>query len=123
METSQGKKFGPRQVRLYLVLFGLAFMGFGTWSYLDQRDYEARAEKTMAKVTEVRRETSTSGSGGRRTTSIVYRPVIRFEVGGRSYSFASKSASSGYKDMKGTRLEILYDPADPSEARIADNLI
>ncbi|MEX1352664.1 MAG: DUF3592 domain-containing protein [Desulfobacterales bacterium] len=53
--------------------------------------------------------------------SIVYRPIIRFEVDGRSYSFASKPASSGYKDMKGTRLEILYDPADPSDARIADN--
>jgi hypothetical protein len=121
METSQGNKFGPRQIRLYLVLFGLAFMVFGIYFYLYERDFEARAEKTMGTVTKVRRETSSTTSGGRRTTSIVYRPIIRFELDGRSYSFASKSASSGYKDMKGTRLEILYDPADPSDARIADN--
>ena len=121
METSQGNKFGPRQIRLYLVLFGLVFMVFGICFYLYERDFEARAEKSMGTVTEVRRETSSTTSGGRSTTSIVYRPIIRFEVDGKSYSFASKSASSGYKDMNGTRLEILYDPADPSDARIADN--
>ena len=121
METSQWFKFGPRQIRLYLVMFGLAFMVFGICFYLYERDFEARAEKTIGTVTEVRRETSSTTSGGRRTTSIVYRPIIRFEVDGKSYSFASKSASSGYKGMKGTRLEILYDPADPSDARIADN--
>jgi len=122
MGTSQGNKFGPRQIRLYLVLFGLAFMVFGIGFYLYERDFEARAEKTMGTVTEVRRETSSTTSGGRRTTSIVYRPIIRFEVDGRRHSFVSKSASSGYKDMKGKHLEILYDPDDPSDARIADNL-
>ena len=123
METSQGKKFGPRQMRLYLLVFGLGFMSFGIWFYFDQHDFEARAEKTIGTVTEVRRETSTSTRGGRRITSTVYRPVIRFEVDGRTYSFASKSTSSGYKDMKGRRLEILYDPIDPGDARIADSLV
>jgi hypothetical protein len=123
MGNSQGKKQGLRGVRLYLILFGALFLGIGGWFYLDQHGFEAKAEKATGTVIDVKRHKTTSTTGGRQRTSIVYRPVIRFEVGGKSYTFTSGSASSDYNYKKGVRLDILYDPANPQEARLADNLV
>ena len=123
MPDSQNRKQGLRGVRLYLILFGAIFLGVGGWLYFDQQDFEAKAKKTSGTVIEVKREETTSTSGNRRTRSVVYRPVIRFEAEGRSYTFTSSSSSSSYNYKKGARLNILYDPANPMDARLADSLV
>lgn len=123
MEKPQAKKLSPRAVRLFLILFGGIFLGVGIWLYLDRRDFETKAEKALGTVIEVRREAKTSTRRNRRTTSTLYRPVIRFEAGERSYTLTSNSASSGYNYPKGKRLEILYDPANPGDARLADDIV
>ena len=113
----------PRAVRLYLVPFGAIFLGVGIWLYMDQADFEAKAEKTTGTVIDVKRERSTSTSRKRRTTTTVYRPVIQFEVKGQSYTFTSSSSSSSYNYPRGKRLDVLYDPANPSDARMADSIV
>jgi hypothetical protein len=123
MENAQDKQKGFRGIGLYLILFGVLFLGLGCWFYFDQRGFEAKAEKTTGTVIEVKREESTTTSGNRPRTVVVYRPVIRFEAGGRSYTFITSSASSSYNYKRGARLDILYDPANPMDARLADDLV
>jgi hypothetical protein len=108
---------------MYLVPFGVVFLGVGIWLYLDQANFEAKAEKTTGTVIEVKRETSTSTKRNRRTTTTVYRPVIQFEAKGQSYTFTSSSASSSYNYPRGKRLDVLYDPANPNDARMADSIV
>jgi hypothetical protein len=110
-------------VSLYLIPFGAIFLGVGGWLYFDQRDFEAKAERTTGTVIDVKRETSTSTSRNRASRSTVYRPVIQFEVKGQSYTFTSSSSSSSYNYPRGKRLDVLYDPANPSDARMADSVV
>jgi hypothetical protein len=121
MEKRIGKKFGIKGIGLYLVVFGASFLGVGGWLYSDQRNFEAKAVKAIGTVIEVKRATTTStSSGSRHTTSYVYSPVVQFEAEGQRYTFTSRSASSDYNFPRGHRLEILYDPANPGDARLKD---
>jgi hypothetical protein len=115
-----GKKIGIKGIGLYLIFFGAIFLSVGGWFHIDQRSFEAKAVKATGTVIEVKRSTTTSTSGSRRTTSFVYSPVVQFEVEGQRYTFTSRSASSGYNFPRGHRLEILYDPANPGDARLVD---
>jgi len=114
------KKIGIKGIGFYLVIFGASFLGVGGWLHIDQRNFEAKAVKATGTVIEVKRTTTTSTSGSRRTSSFVYSPVVQFEAEGQRYTFTSRSASSDYNFPRGHRLEILYDPANPSDARLVD---
>ncbi len=118
--TTHRNPLGPLGTRLVMILVGAGFLGIGIWQYMDQRDFESRATKAAGTVIDVKRETRTSTNNNRRTTTTVYRPVIRFEVKGRSYTFTSSSASSSYNFSRGRRVEILYDQTNPNDARMDD---
>jgi hypothetical protein len=118
--TTHRNRLGPLGTRLMMIFVGAVFLGIGIWQYLDQSDFESKAVKTTGTVINVKRETRTSTNNNRRTTSTVYRPVIRFEDEGRTYTFTSSSASSGYNFSRGRRVEILYDRINPIDARMDD---
>lgn len=114
------KKIGIKGIGLYLVIFGTGFLGVGGWLFIDDRSFEANAVKAIGTVIEVKRTTTTSTSGSRRTTSFVYSPVVQFEAKGQRYTFTSRSASSDYNFPRGHRIEILFDPTNPGDARMVD---
>lgn len=49
---------------------------------------------------------------------VTYAPVIKYEVDGRTHTFTSSNSSDPPSYEVGERVELLYDAADPSEARI-----
>jgi hypothetical protein len=57
-------------------------------------------------------------SGATHDSGVTYAPVIRYEVGGRGYTFESNNSSDPPAYEVGERVELLYDRADPARARI-----
>jgi hypothetical protein len=51
-------------------------------------------------------------------SGVTYAPVIGYEVGGRAYTFTSGNSSDPPAYRVGERVEVLYDPGDPTRARI-----
>ena len=48
----------------------------------------------------------------------LYQPTFEFAVAGRNYSVTPKSYASPSPGNAGTRVPVLYDPRNPSSARI-----
>jgi hypothetical protein len=69
------------------------------------------AERTEGTVIDLSRSEDSEGS-------VTYNPVVEFTVDGRSIQFTSSSGSSSPPSV-GDRVEVLYDPDDPSDARLS----
>jgi hypothetical protein len=50
--------------------------------------------------------------------STTYSPVVEFEAGGRKYRFKDSVGSNPPSHRTGERVGVLYDPANPKDARI-----
>lgn len=100
-------------------LFGLVFAVSGLRTVLEHRRFLRTAVRVPGTVTALRAEhSSTTSSSG--TRSVVYRPVLRFTtVDGRIVETASPFASNPAPARVGASLQVLYDPADPAQARQA----
>jgi hypothetical protein len=86
---------------LFLAM-GLGFLAFGIRDGLRTRAFIARAERTTGTVI-----------SGRST------PVVRFETAdGVSHTFRGRVSSNPPAFDVGEQVEVLYDPADPGDARL-----
>src|SRR5262245_38591982 len=59
-----------------------------------------------------------AGFGGGFDTETIYRPTVEFFVGARRFSFTAE-AGCGQKAKEGTKLAVMYHPANPLIAFIA----
>jgi len=114
---------GRRGARILLLGLGSLFLGVGAYIFIDQREFEEKAQKTVGTVLRVDKERRTSSSGGRTRTSITYRPTVEYEVGGKKYTFISNTTSSSYNFKRGHELDVLYDPRNPADARLAGSVL
>jgi Protein of unknown function (DUF3592) len=73
--------------------------------------FVASSERTVGTVIDLSRSEDSEGS-------VTYSPVVRFTVDGRTIQFTSSSGSSSPPSV-GDRIEVLYDPDDPTDARLA----
>ena len=73
--------------------------------------FVANAERTEGTVIDLSRSEDSEGS-------VTYSPVVRFTVEGRTIQFTSSSGSSSPPSV-GDRVEVLYDPDDPHDARLS----
>jgi hypothetical protein len=72
-----------------------------------------RAEHATGTVIELSRETDSDGE-------VTFYPVVRFETAeGREIEFKSSSGSSPPSHSEGDRVDVLYDPDDPHDARLS----
>lgn len=80
-------------------------------------EYKSCTETISATVIENRRfESSTrSSTDHMEHTRVSYAPVYSFEVGGKTYTGISSSASNPPEHKVGEKIEIHYDPDDPSK--------
>jgi hypothetical protein len=89
------------------VMMGVAYY-YGHTSWALSRS-GASAEGTVVAMKE---SPATQESG------VTYYPVIRYEVGGQTYTFESHNSSDPPAYRVGERVALFYDPADPARARI-----
>jgi hypothetical protein len=90
-----------------MVLMGVAYhYGHGSWSL-------RREGFSVGGVVVGLKESASTGTSG--TT---YAPVVRYEVEGQTHTFTSSNSSNPPAYEIGERVVLLYDPADPTRARI-----
>lgn len=96
-----------------LLMFGtvglIAFIGGGYWGYERFMLYQTGTTVVGTVVEEYRSSNSTY-------------PVVEFAAGnGKTIRFHGSTGNSGAPDYEvGTQIKVLYDPANPAEAQIAD---
>lgn len=100
-------------------VFGTVGVGMLAGSFFilsHTRGFIAGASEAEGKVIALDRSTSSSNSGSRSTA---YRPVVGFASGtGKRFEFTSSVGSSPPSHRVGESVTVLYNPADPSNARI-----
>lgn len=106
-------------VALRLLLpIGMILFGFGCYQSYRSWDTEQNHSLTMGTVIAVEIEESLDSESG---TTLSYRPVFSYTVNGTSYRTASPIASTAYAGCcEGDRMELYYDPAEPSRIRPND---
>ncbi|NNF99816.1 MAG: DUF3592 domain-containing protein [Desulfobacteraceae bacterium] len=104
--------------RIAVVIIGLSFIAAGIYTYADIFNFGKGVAKTKGTIVSLMKEESTSRSGNRTTTSVIYRPIVEFTVGDKQYKFLATVASGSYRT--GQRIRVNYDPKNPSgSARLA----
>jgi hypothetical protein len=97
-----------------LVLAGVGgVIGYSTYSFQQTAE---RATGTVVDL-DVR-----WGSHKSRSTSRAEYPVVEFEAGGEWYTFRSAVTSTSHPEI-GDEVSVLYDPADPADARLDGGLL
>jgi Protein of unknown function (DUF3592) len=83
---------------------------------LAARRFEARAGRAAAEVTDVREEWVSGDKGQHR----IWVPVVRFTTGDGRTVEAETTPHRGFgRPEAGDPLEVLYDPANPADVRLA----
>jgi hypothetical protein len=111
--TSAGRS-GAWEVMILLI--GLAFVGYGTVAML--RLHRWRAQALPAKGRVVDNVPQPSRSGG-----TVWLSLIEFEADGSHVRFPILAAAPRRRWPLGHTIDVLYDPADPNRAGLADGAL
>lgn len=93
-----------------LLLLGSLFMTYQQLNFVHQ------AQTTLAVVVDNKISSSKDSNGKQ---SVTYCPIFQFsEAGGQRYSIRSHTCSRPARYAIGERVEVLYRPDDPNEARL-----
>jgi hypothetical protein len=97
--------------RFFLVL-GVVFLVVAVVTLVLTLRFVAGAEHATGTVIDLSRETDSEGE-------VVFYPIVSFTTAkGRTLEFRS-STSSSFPPQPGDRVEVLYDPDDPQDARLS----
>lgn len=108
---------------LALALFGTVglscFVGGLMWG---MKRYKLMKEgvRTTGSVVDLEESRSTSKENGRTVESLSYYPVVEFSVSGKTYRFRGSTGSSAPSYQVGAQVAVVYAPADPHDAQVAD---
>jgi uncharacterized protein DUF3592 len=94
---------------------GVGMLAGSFFIFSNTRGFIAGASEAEGTVIALDRSRSSSGSG----SSTMYRPVVEFTSGtGKRIEFTSSVGTSPPSHRVGEPVTVLYNPADPSSARI-----
>ncbi len=102
----------------YFVIIGIIAMGFGVFSYVQQKSFMEKASETTGKVIEIRQTRETVRRNNTRLQEIRYRPVIEFTVNGQSLTILGGKSEYSSSYSVGQQISVLYNPENPSDAQI-----
>ncbi|TMR92325.1 DUF3592 domain-containing protein [Nonomuraea basaltis] len=101
-------------------LIGLVLLCIGVGLAASTASFLTSAKQTDGTVVALTaRTTTTRSSDGRARSDTSWYPTVEFTVDGRRYSFQSSTGSNPPSYKKGESVPVAYDPADPSNGRIA----
>jgi hypothetical protein len=93
---------------------GVLFAGLGVAMQRGESRFGARAARAAATVTDVRSRSGGSTSGG-----VIWVPVVRFTTAdGRTVEAETSSGTNRKRHRPGQAIEVLYDPAKPTDVRV-----
>ena len=96
-----------------VLVLGVGLFGAGIYTFLSTRDFIGDAVSANGVVIDVQREWDLDDD------DYTYYPRVRFNTeNGQPYEFTGRGSSSRTTFDVGKEVRILYDPADPHQARI-----
>jgi hypothetical protein len=97
--------------RLFLAI-GFVLLVLGAVTLVRTLQFVSGAEHATGTVVELSRSSDSEGT-------VTFHPVVRFTTAeGRTVEFVSSTGSSPPDHSAGDRVEVLYDPDDPQDARL-----
>lgn len=114
----------PLLVGAILSCVGVVFLIVGVAIGADTVSFLASAERTEGVVVELTERTSTSrDTDGHTRTSTTWYPTVEFSTGaGETVTFESSVGSDPPTHDVGEEVPVAYDPANPSDAKVATGL-
>ena len=101
-------------VGVVFVVIGAVFAGIGIATARSGRHFEEAAAWASGTVLEMR-----SRSVGRTGGGLIWVPVVRFQTAdGRTVDAEATSGTNVKRWEPGQRIEVTYDPANPSDIRV-----
>ncbi|MFD2549672.1 DUF3592 domain-containing protein [Sphingobacterium suaedae] len=97
-----------------LVLLGLILLVFGVRLFATSRQFLKNGIKTHAVV----RDNLSFESNSRNSTSILYAPLLAYEVNGKETTYVPNARSNPPAYAIGEHIAIVYSPRNPQHARI-----
>jgi hypothetical protein len=98
-------------------LIGIGLLVGAVYAFISAQQFKASALSTIGTVVDYNEHYSRNDNG---SSTLMFAPVISYEVDGREYRQTS-SVSSSHREYKlGQRIKLLY-PADKPEAMQIDN--
>ena len=92
---------------------GFVMLFFAGYLYFKEKKFEQNAYKTVGEIVDFETHHSSSDSGG-----TMYAPKVSFVDRGTTYYCVSKTSSSNPDYEIGEKVEVLYEPNNPSKATI-----
>ena len=92
---------------------GVLLLVGGVIGLLHTKRFVSDAERATGTVIDLSSRTDSDGD-------VMYHPVVRFtNAEGRTVQFVSSTGSSPASESEGDRVEVLYDPDDPEDAKLS----
>jgi Protein of unknown function (DUF3592) len=105
--------FGSPMSQVVVVTVGAVFTGVGAWSAITSERLLKRGKTVNGKITRLEWVSTTTSSGG------AYYPEFSFTArNGSTHVVRSHDGTYPCPFSEGQSVVILYDPADPSSAKI-----
>ena len=102
-----------RWLVLGFLAVGIVALVIGMVTLVRTVQFVQRAEHAPGTVIDLSRETDSEGE-------VTFYPVVRFTTAeGKEIEFKSSSGSSPPSQSEGDRVDVLYDPDDPNDARLS----
>lgn len=105
----------PKLMAQIAAVIGVFLLVAGIAAMISSKNFMATAVEASATVTSVEADNASSSSTD-------YRPTLSFVVDGQKVSAQSSLSDSSYNFAIGTKMAILYDPADPTNIRLKNDL-
>ncbi len=104
---------------LIVPLLGAVFLGLAGWWGWEAWAFVKRATPAQGKIDRLEQHEYTRRSGGITRKRVAYHPVFTFQdAKGASHTVVSSSGSGRPQYEAGAQVPVLYDPAEPQNARI-----
>ncbi len=108
----------PELIPIFLGVLGLIFAALGIRALARARRFAATASRATGTVVDVTTKWSNARDPGA-TGSWLRFPVVQYETAeGRPITFTSRTGTSPSPYKPGRQVPVLYDPANPRDARI-----
>ena len=99
---------------IVFLLVGVIMIVASVCTFVGEKQFEAKAEKTTAVITEI--DTYTTGSGDDRTTH--HDVYVEYRVDRQVYNCMLNTYTSSM--YEGKKIEVMYDPENPGDVRVSN---
>ncbi|MEM7059608.1 MAG: DUF3592 domain-containing protein [Pseudomonadota bacterium] len=102
----------------FFTFTGILFVFGGVFELVGSAWFGFKAQQAVGEVISVEKRYLSSGNDG---SNFSFRPTVRYQDSmGKTFASAVYASSSEFDFEPGTRVDVLYDPANPEDVRIRD---